>query len=283
MALVYRNGRPYRYKSSREGGRVVCRYQGSGETAVLIDQIDAIEREERDSEAERHRDLWRQLDAVDKPVADLSTLVDALVESALTAAGWHRTGRHPWRKRRTPMPPQTPAPADDTPPAAGVPPRLPEAEVRKLMDRAQKGDTSAMPALRKWIDQNVTFKFEDAARGAEEAVARLMYNTDLLSQESVSRQIRATASNLGGPNPSPIEAMLARRAALCWISVNWSESQYANLLREGTTMEKSDHYQRRTDRAHRRLLSSLKALASVRRVPLTAVQVNVQSVNVATP
>ena len=66
MALLYRNGRPYLYKSSREGGRVVCRYQGSGETAVLIAQMEAIESQERESEAERHRDLCRQFDAVDE-------------------------------------------------------------------------------------------------------------------------------------------------------------------------------------------------------------------------
>ena len=110
MALVYRNGRPYLYKSSREGGRVVCRYQGSGEAAVLIAQIEAIEGQERDEDAERQRDLCRRFDAVDEPVAVLSDLVDALVQSALTAAGWHRPGRHPWRKRRTTMTRQSPSP-----------------------------------------------------------------------------------------------------------------------------------------------------------------------------
>jgi hypothetical protein len=83
MALVYRNGRPYLYNSSREGGRVVCRYQGSGEAAVLIAQIEAMESRERDDEAEAQREVCRRFDAVSDHVAGFAALVDALVESAL--------------------------------------------------------------------------------------------------------------------------------------------------------------------------------------------------------
>jgi hypothetical protein len=41
------------------------------------------------------------------------------------------------------------------------------------------------------------------------------------------------------------------------------------------TLAQSEHAQRRMDRAHRRLVSSLKALANVRRLALPALQINV--------
>ena len=118
------------------------------------------------------------------------------------------------------------------------------------------------------------------ATDAENAVIRTMYSKDLLSQEVIRRQIREVVSELAGPNPTAIERMLARRAALCWVAVNFAETTFANSLSRGTTLSQSDHNQRRLDRAHRRLLSSLKTLAAVRRVPLTAVQVNVGALNV---
>ena len=217
-----------------------------------------------------------------KPVAALSVLIDILVEFALTAAGWHRSGRHPWRKRRTSMPPQTPALTAQTANVGNAPAKPSDAEPRKLIDRAGKATNPRRPQF--WAcstKRDPPISFDDVASDAEKSVARLIYPSDSLGQEIIRRQIRSAASELGGPNPSPIEAMLARRAALCWISVNWSESMHTNAVNEGTTFAKSDHYQRRIDRAHRRLLSSLKALASVRRVPLTAVQVNVQSINLA--
>jgi hypothetical protein len=36
MAIVYRNGRPYCYRSERRGDRVASTYMGSGEDAILI-------------------------------------------------------------------------------------------------------------------------------------------------------------------------------------------------------------------------------------------------------
>jgi hypothetical protein len=40
------------------------------------------------------------------------------------------------------------------------------------------------------------------------------------------------------------------------------------------TLAQSEHSQRRIDRAHRRYLSTLKTLASVRRLALPALQIN---------
>ncbi len=99
MALIYRDGRPYLYKSIRKGGRVTSEYRASGESAVLINTMEAIEREEREyerwreqQEREEDRDRQRELD---EWVAD----VRALAHAALETAGFHRH-KGQWRRRR---------------------------------------------------------------------------------------------------------------------------------------------------------------------------------------
>ena len=152
MALVFRNGRPYLYTTEREGGKCVCRYGGSGETALLCARLNAIDREKKEAERYDARARLKRLDKIDKRIAGLSVVVDALVESTLTAAGWHRPGRHNWRKRRHPMSETTPAVPTAKSPAKIDPAQLSEKEVRALIDRAQSGDKSALPTLKALLD-----------------------------------------------------------------------------------------------------------------------------------
>ena len=99
MALVYRNGRAYSYKTSREGGRVVCRYQGSGEIALLIEQFEALDRFEREAQALDDVSERDASEAAERPLADYCKLVDDLARAALLASGCHQHKRQ-WRRRR---------------------------------------------------------------------------------------------------------------------------------------------------------------------------------------
>ena len=55
--------------------------------------------------------------------------------------------------------------------------------------------------------------------------------------------------------------------------MNWYD--YAYLSAGSVSLQKGDYYQRRQERAHKRYLSAVKALAQVRRLELPAVQVNI--------
>jgi hypothetical protein len=86
------------------------------------------------------------------------------------------------------------------------------------------------------------------------------------------------ADELAGPSPSPVERILAETAATAWFAHRLHEAHYANCATQGgMSLAQSDHSQRRIDRAHRRLLSTLKTLAAVRRLALPALQINVAS------
>jgi hypothetical protein len=99
MALIFRNGRPRLQRSVRRGGRVTTEYRGSGEVALLIALMDAIDREERDEEQLESRAQREALEVVEGALNDYFDHVEDLARSALYAAGYHRPKRE-WRRRR---------------------------------------------------------------------------------------------------------------------------------------------------------------------------------------
>jgi hypothetical protein len=104
------------------------------------------------------------------------------------------------------------------------------------------------------------------------------------TKASLKEELRDVAAELTGPSPSPVERVLAETAATSWFAFRMSEAHYASgaTSEGGMTIAQSEHAQRRTDRAHRRLMSTLKTLATVRRLALPgAVQINLarQQVN----
>jgi hypothetical protein len=103
-------------------------------------------------------------------------------------------------------------------------------------------------------------------------------------KDGLRRELAEVAAELAGPSPSPVEATLARTAALCWFALRMAEAQYAAYMKSGDVrLDVAEFRQRRIDQAHRRYLSTLKTLATVRRLAVPVLQVNLarQQVNVA--
>jgi hypothetical protein len=100
MGLVYRNGRPYLYRSKRRGGRVTSEYLGRGEDALLIDALERIERDERDSDLRHQRSERKELDDLERALDELAGRARDLARDALTAAGYHQHKRGEWRRKR---------------------------------------------------------------------------------------------------------------------------------------------------------------------------------------
>jgi hypothetical protein len=100
MALIYRNGRPYLYRSVRREGHVTSVYIGCGETALLIAAYEAIERESSDLETMIRQGVWRDLDEIDQALDQAVKRAIGLAHEALAAAGYHQHHRGDWRKRR---------------------------------------------------------------------------------------------------------------------------------------------------------------------------------------
>lgn len=103
------------------------------------------------------------------------------------------------------------------------------------------------------------------------------------TKEHLRQELRNIIADLVGPDPSPVERVLAETAAINWFALRLFEARYSGSATsgEGLALVQSEHQQRRIDRTHRRFLSTIKTLATVRRLALPAVQINVarQQVN----
>jgi hypothetical protein len=97
--------------------------------------------------------------------------------------------------------------------------------------------------------------------------------------EILRQEMQAQIEAFAGPEPSPIEQALAETAALSWFALRLYEATYVRSSKSesGLTIKQADFHLRRIDRAHHRLLTTLKTLATVRRLALPAVQINVAS------
>lgn len=88
MALVYRDGRPYLYRSIRRAGRVTSEYVASGIDAQLIAALEADEREGRRADREADRAERREADDLERALAYLAS-PGAL---SATATSWASRG-----------------------------------------------------------------------------------------------------------------------------------------------------------------------------------------------
>jgi hypothetical protein len=99
----------------------------------------------------------------------------------------------------------------------------------------------------------------------------------------VSRDIATKRAEVAGADPTPLEALLAERVALCWVAAQHADAQYARKLAAGMGYKEGEYHARRCEQATRQLLRAAQTLATVRRLLAPAIQLNVaeQQINVA--
>jgi hypothetical protein len=170
-----------------------------------------------------------------------------------------------------------------------------EAEVARLLaviQRAKRGDERALPELRRLYDA-VPDLWKDTGNLAKAALANWVdtaYGHDLATAEATRRVVRQMRFSLASEDAPPLERLLADRIAVAWLQVNYVDTVLAQRLTgEGLRPEQVDFYQSWLDRAQKRYLAAIKALAQVRRLlgpvaqasPLVQVNVGEKQVNVA--
>jgi hypothetical protein len=156
--------------------------------------------------------------------------------------------------------------------------------VQALLERAQRGDESTLPVLRKILEmpKGVAALGGELAEQAERAFIRAMGGDDLTYREAVTRKLELLRAELLGENPTSVERLLVERAVACWLQVQDADIRYAQ--NQGKlNIKQADYNLRRMDAANRRYLAALKALALVRKLAVPVLQVNIakRQVNVA--
>lgn len=122
----------YYYRARRVNGRVIKEYIGSGAEAE-----EAAKRDVEAREAARKRDkaflaFQKENDKLEVMFQIVDICIEVLMEHTMTAAGYHRTNRGPWRKKRvkkdaaaiTPPPVSEPQSANPAPEGLAAPPTI---------------------------------------------------------------------------------------------------------------------------------------------------------------
>jgi hypothetical protein len=164
---------------------------------------------------------------------------------------------------------------------AGKPPEAPakHAATLDVLSRAQAGDESVMGAFKEMLDHptagpKLVEWFGDLAARAREFAVDEVAQTNLAIKAATPRKMAALRAELEGPDPSPIERLLVERVVFCWL-ILWEYESVLALQAGKQTASSSAFHHRRIDAAHRRYLSSLRALATVRKLAVPDVRVNV--------
>ncbi len=151
-----------------------------------------------------------------------------------------------------------------------------------LLRKSQAGDRKALNELVERYGDRAQFwrAVGDLTRSVENRILDGYAGDNLLIKESVGRRLAEMRVELMGLEPSPLEVMLVERIVACWLRLHVAESA---AVRTGISFQQAEYDQKTLDRAHKRHLSAIKALATVRRLQVPAVQVNIaeKQVNVA--
>jgi hypothetical protein len=141
-------------------------------------------------------------------------------------------------------------------------------KLQDLLRLAEKGEHDAVPEIRQILNEHpdLAWQFVDVAHIAEDALIEVMTKEgDLAAKELIRCQLEALREQIAGKNSSALERLLSERVVLTWLEVQLFEALYAQNMRT-LTIPQAEHYQKRLDRAHRRHLSAIRALAQIRKL-----------------
>lgn len=139
--------------------------------------------------------------------------------------------------------------------------------LRAVVKRAQAGDNEAVQALSKQFKDKpeglVLLAGGDLAAMAIDRVYTSAFGRDQKFFEvGVRAKMSLIRSELGGPSPTPIESMIVDSIVLAW-----TQAHIAALQAAGADEKRDcEFYEKRHERANRRMMHGLKSLAHVRRL-----------------
>ena len=147
----------------------------------------------------------------------------------------------------------------------------------KLIGPAQAGNEKALAELRPIIERAGMWPYiGNLARKVEESWLEAMTGRNGLVREGFERRMADMRKELLAAGDSPLERLLVERVVACWLQVAHADMAYATLVKaDSHTFKQGAYYLDRQDRAHARFLKATKTLATVRRLLVPAVQVNI--------
>ena len=145
--------------------------------------------------------------------------------------------------------------------------------MRRLLERAERGDRSALPALQMLLDATpeVWRAYGDLARVAEDAWVELVAGPNLLLEESLRRKVAELKSEvLSGQSASPLEQLLVERVGAGWLQTTYADAAAAQAREKPLGLAQLEQQQRWQERAQKSYLAAIRTLAWIRKLLATA-------------
>lgn len=271
MAWETYNGNRYYYLKSRRRGRVVSTYIGPGvvgaEAEAFAKLISQGRRAENAARAARREAAAR----LDRKAAERYREVTGLVDAALALAGWRRHKRGPWRRKRMS---RSKGPTDVR--AFWTRRERLSPELLALVKDAEKGKSARdqiAHGLRNDPERFIELGNGDLAEQAADCFIALRFAHDegeppnRFQWNAVKLKYHRLQDELAGPDATPVVRLLAERVAACWLQLYELDIVMTSSKSrcEGTAW--LDKYR---DRAHRRYVGALRAIAQVQALGLDA-------------
>ena len=152
-----------------------------------------------------------------------------------------------------------------------------------LLDRAERGDENCRSELLAFFRSgpegtSLVEHYGSPAQWLKNTLVEQTAGNHIAIQVALEEKLATLRAELAGSSPSPLERLLAERAVLCWQVVHIYEVRYANA--EGLPLRQAEYQEKRIDKAHARFLSAVKTLATVRKLAIPALQVNIAKTQV---
>jgi hypothetical protein len=93
--------------------------------------------------------------------------------------------------------------------------------------------------------------------------------TGAVQRDGIEANLDRIVSGIEGPNPSPMERLLIARIRIAWMDLQYREQRAIPV--DGASMRIVEHLARMRDRAERRYLGAIRALATIRRLAIPGV------------
>jgi hypothetical protein len=147
----------------------------------------------------------------------------------------------------------------------------------KLLDKAQAGDKKALDEARPLLDKADLWRFMGNLSGrVQDSWLDAITGKNKLIREAYEREAEEMRRELLAAGDSALERLLAERVVATWLQVCYADSLYAALLKaDSHSLAVGTYYQARQNSSNARHLKAVKALATVRRLLVPAVQVNI--------
>jgi hypothetical protein len=150
------------------------------------------------------------------------------------------------------------------------------AELEHLSRAAEGGDTDARAELRRRVRECAPEKLTEIAaiaRRADGMLIRTISADEALMEEALSARVDQMRAEVAGPNPTPLEEMLAQRVVSGWLLVEVLEAlvsaQFSRRLPDGAQRSSPAYLLQQSkilESATRRHMQAINTLARVRKL-----------------